>query len=534
MQVLSAIGKSSASSGASVRRKKNSTPDIARKIAKEDKDGLKATTTGQPVLAVTRSFIDALNEKAVRYCHWKSNIRLPDTLAGVEDIDILVNRADAKLFREAMLENGFKRAQSRSGIGHPGVFHALSLDEERAEIAHLHAYYQIVSGDSLVKNYRLKIEDMLLQETVERHGVKVPSPEAELVVFSLRMALKHVSPVEILMVNRHYKGVADEMTWLRNEADATKAALLCRKFFPSISPAFFRQLIDAIESEGALMQRITLGWRVAWWLRGRRRLGSLRASLSRLWRVYSLLLGRFRRKKDLALQTGGLVVALVGPKATGKSTLAEALKKRLGRELNVQRIHAGKPPATALTFVTRSLMPVARMLFKSERPSEYQKPERRQEQSYSLLHVFHMTLLAYERRSLLRRAFRMAAAGDIVVSDRYPSTGTGVIDSSCFDDAALAKCKSGLKRKLMMMERALYRDIPNPDLVLRLMAPIDTTIQRDAERIKPGGPDSEAVQRRRALESDADYGGAPVVHIDTNRSIEETIRDVVSSVWKAL
>ena len=111
-----------------------------------------------------------------------------------------------ELFHTALLENGFKLAQSSSGIGHPGVFHALGLDEASAELVHVHAYFQIVSGDSLVKSYRLPIERALLEQTRYLHGVRVPTPEAELVLFALRIALKHTGPIEILMANRHYRG----------------------------------------------------------------------------------------------------------------------------------------------------------------------------------------------------------------------------------------------------------------------------------------------------------------------------------------
>ena len=75
--------------------------------------------------AAIRSLFNSLERKGVRYCHWKSNIRLEQTLAAAEDIDLLVDTRDATLFRAALLENGFKTAQSRSGIGHPGVFHAI-------------------------------------------------------------------------------------------------------------------------------------------------------------------------------------------------------------------------------------------------------------------------------------------------------------------------------------------------------------------------------------------------------------------------
>lgn len=144
---------------------------------------------------------DALEMRRVRYCHWKSNIRLEQTLAGTQDIDLLVDRRDAQVFHAILVKIGFKFAESHAGVGHPGVFHALALDESTAELVDLHAHYQIVSGDSLVKNYRLPIEDLLLSRTRHLHGVKVPAAEVELLLFLLRIALKHVSPIEILKVN---------------------------------------------------------------------------------------------------------------------------------------------------------------------------------------------------------------------------------------------------------------------------------------------------------------------------------------------
>ena len=189
--------------------------------------------------AAIRSLFNSLERKGVRYCHWKSNIRLEQTLAAAEDIDLLIDTRDATLFRAALLENGFKTAQSRSGIGHPGVFHAIGLDEASDELVHLHAYFQIVSGDSLVKSYRLPVESTLLEQTRYLHGVRVPTLEAELVLFALRIALKHVSPIEILMVNRDYRWVSRELAWLREAANAERAEALCMAWFPSVDPRWF-------------------------------------------------------------------------------------------------------------------------------------------------------------------------------------------------------------------------------------------------------------------------------------------------------
>jgi len=267
---------------------------------------------------VIRNLFGSLEKKGIRYCHWKSNIRLEETLAAADDIDLLVDQRDAELFHATLLENGFKLAQSRSGIGHPGVFHALGLEEPSVELVHVHAYFQIVSGDSLVKSYRLPIERFLLEQTRYLHGVRVPTPEAELVLFALRVALKHTDPIEILMANRHYRPNLEGTELAPRGSNAKDAEALCTAWFPSIDPPLFRQLLGVIEADRAVIRRAVVGWRVARRLRGLRRLSPMLAAVSRLWRVLSLLANRLRRRKDLVLQPGGLIVALVGPKAVGK------------------------------------------------------------------------------------------------------------------------------------------------------------------------------------------------------------------------
>ncbi|MBV1797543.1 hypothetical protein [Siccirubricoccus sp. G192] len=151
-----------------------------------------------------------------------------------------------------------------------------------------------------------------------------------------------------------------------------------------------------------------------------------------------------------------------------------------------------------------------------------------------MLYVLRMTLLAYDRRRLLHRSRRAAAAGAIVVSDRYPSETAGTSDSSCFDQAALDACRSPVKRWLMRLERRLYAALPRPGLVLRLEAPVETTIRRDAERSKPEGPDAAAVLRRWDLETRAEFAGSSVIRLRTDAPIEETLRTAVRAVWKHL
>lgn len=482
----------------------------------------------------TQKFLKSLDAKGIRYCHWKSNIRLSDTLAGREDIDVLVDRREAVEVFAVMGKHGFKLAQSRFGTDHPGVFHALGLDERLGEIVDLHAHYWVLSGDSFVKNYRFPVADALLDGRHSLLCVSVPQPEEEYVLFVLRIALKSLAPVEILKANIRYEKIVKEMDWLQARADRDAAAALCATWFPSVSESLFREAENAVATEKALVRRFFVGTSIAWRLRHIRRLGPLSGFFSRVGRLTAYTLARVRKRRDLVPCSGGLIIALVGPKAAGKSTLSNALAQRLGKHLDVVRIHVGKPPATLITALPRILVPLARRILPHERLREYEKPERRKEKRYSLIYVLRMTLIAYERRRLLLRAQRLATSGTIVISDRYPSGQTGAIDGSCFDDETLSRAGSVLKRGLMKSERWLYRDLPKPDLVLQLQAPLELAVKRDQQRQKQGGPDAESVRRRWWLENDVNFTGVPVVPIDTARPLEDTTVEAIRAVWGAI
>jgi thymidylate kinase len=482
------------------------------------------------MLPTIRELLASLDGKGVRYCHWKSNIRLAECLAGIGDLDLLVDRQDAAAFQAALAENGFKLTVWRHGMGHPGVFHAFVLDPHRSELVHVHAYFDIVTGDSLVKNYRLPIESMLLQGTHRLHGVPVPTPETELVMFVLRVALKHTSPLEAWLANRDYASISQELAWLRGRADQIAAEALWSSWIPGAGQRMFRELLEAISDHGAVMRRLRLGLKVARLLRGYRRLGTAAMAILQLRHAALLGMRRFRRRRELALQTGGAIIAVVGPKATGKSTLSTAAADRLGGHLDVWQVHVGKPPATALTVLPACLVPLARRLFPKERSGEYEAPERRADGRYSLLYIVRMTLLAHDRRALLRRMWRAAANGSIVIADRFPSMTIGAADSSRFDDDTIRNCRSRVKRWLMRRERAFYESLPQPDVVIRLSVPIDTAIRRDAQRVKEDAPDRAAVERRRDMESIAEYSGN-VIRLNTDGPFVETLNAFMKAVW---
>lgn len=498
---------------------------IAPTTLTNGEDNLQANSIGVMLFAT-------LEREGIRYCHWKSNIRLRETLAGLEDIDLLVHPADSQAFQQIINECGFKPTVSRMGVGHPGVFHALGWDHDSGRLFDLHTYHQLVSGDSLVKSFRFPVEEDYLARTSSLMGVRIPESSAELVLYLLRILLKHTSMIEVRKVNSHFSHCRDELSWLLQRSDVDEAATLCDDWFPSLKIPV-QQMIDCVAT-GSVASRMAMGMRVAWALRNQRRIGHVAAGFSRMMRFGRKYSSRLRRRRNLSLLTGGAWIALVGPKGTGKSTLTKLLAKRLGAKLDVKQIHFGKPPATWPTFLPRLLVAAARKALPKKHRDKDENPEIQTERPYSTLFIIRKLLLAVDRQRLLTRSMRTMSSGTILISDRCHVTNATGMDGSAFDDLAISRARSSFQRRLMERERAIYQCLPRPRLVLKLSVPLETALKRDLERCKPGGPNPIAVQRRWTRESGSEFAKSTVCLINTDADIEETLRAVAARVWQSI
>jgi thymidylate kinase len=221
------------------------------------------------------------------------------------------------------------------------------------------------------------------------------------------------------------------------------------------------------------------------------------------------------------------VIAFVGSEATGKSTILSEVEGWLGRTHRVRRVHAGKPPSTPITFLPHVLLPALRAVFPEQRTlrveERYEEGGGAPSGTYPLLFGVRSVMLAYERRALLSRAVR-SGRGTVVLSDRYPSNTSGAPDGPQLAHLPMPSRRFSVRRALARIEDRLYRDIPAPDLVFHLSAPLEVTLARNAARNKTEPEDY--VRFRHELSSRLRFDGAPVYRIDTDRDLELVVREI--------
>lgn len=481
-----------------------------------------------------KTLVEELNDAGIRYCHWKSNWALAETLMGATDLDLLIHRQDARRFREILRRLGFEPSIEAGVQAVPSVEHHLALDEATGTIVHVHAYYRVVTGESLAKNYRLPVEEMLLANTRRDGIINVPVKGAELIVFVLRMLVKHTTVIELTLLARQQSQIRREVEWLMTDGALDEAARLLPAWLPHLDVGLFRQAFEALRQPAPLWRRVVAGYRVRGRLRGYARRRVLRARAVGAAKFVGVVSHRVTgSSKKLTPAGGGGVIAFVGSEATGKSTILNRMEDWLSQSYTVRRIHAGKPPATALTFAPHVLLPALRALFPDQRSTRvearYDEPARSKKYAYPLLFGARSVMLAYERRALLTRAFARSADGTIVLSDRYPSSRSGAPDSAQLGHLPTTP---GLRPWLAGLEARLYDDIPAPDLVIHLTAPLEVTLARNAARDKTEPEDF--VRFRHSLSMSLEFDGAVVHHIDTDRPLEAVIRQVKEAIWDSL
>lgn len=246
----------------------------------------------------------------------------------------------------------------------------------------------------------------------------------------------------------------------------------------------------------------------------------------------------FRSQRGMSLQSGGAVIAIVGPEATGKSTLLAEMRKWLGEHFAVYQIHAGKPKSTWLTFLPNLLVPALRFILPTYRSSRIETQNaanvegEKAQKVYPLISSIRAASLAYDRRALLARAFAWAANGSIVLSDRYPSLSPGSPDGPQLSQFPISEDKYPIQYKLSRIEKQIYEEIPPPDLVVLLTVPVEVAILRNKNRGKFEPEDF--VRLRHAQSSSLEFEKAHVYKINTDQPLDKTILDIKKAVWRAL
>lgn len=475
-------------------------------------------------LKLSKDFFESLNHDCIRYCHWKSNIRLQKALSGRTDLDILIHRDDKERFEESLKKFGFKQILSPSEKQYPGLEDYLGFDYDTGSLIHLHVHYNLILGQRYIKNHHLPIEEMVLRNLTTRNNVFIPIPELELLILIIRahmkidiisllkQAVKDLSRSPYTPFPEHIEKELDELI---SKSDAKRLIDLLRQTGLPIPEDLFKGFISRFASrELNCIGVLRDCFRIFSALKMFRRRTSLSMYLGYAYRaIWDLpVISRFRPSRKKTLPGWGRIYAFVGADGSGKSTLVNDLDQWLSWKLSVRRYYFGIPKNKMIQIVSEVI---------------YVFKKLRLERISSMMESWLWIAIARHRQALSMHTHEAAAQGDIVISDRYPLKEFHHMDEP-MDGPRLMNRSTWLDSLLAALEISYYNRILPPDRIFILKVDLDEV------RLRKNDLDLDTHRAKVEAVNSLDKGNSVFAIIDANQPYQAVQMQVKRMIWEDL
>lgn len=487
----------------------------------------------QLALGLVRNLCEELNTNGIAYCHWKSNAMLDRSAWGDNDLDLLVSRADVQLFTDILYGLGFKQAQNPPEKQMPGILDYYGYDEEADRWVHVHAHYQLILGHDATKNYHLSIEMPYLKSAVQGELFKIPAPEFELVVFVIRMVLKHSTWDAILGLQGTLSATErQEMAYLQNRVSQEQMCDILKEHLPYVDSRLFEACVRSLQPNCPFWVRVRVGQQLQSSLRTHARRSQVSDFWLKLWRrlvnaVQRRVFGHVPIKR---LANGGLMVAIIGGDGAGKTTAIDELHAWLSRDFETIKVHMGKPPWSWTTIAVRGILKIGRSfrLYPFMRAPIQYTLDTNSQVFPGCPWLFREVCTARDRYLTYVRARRYASNGGLVICDRFPLPLVKLMDGPQTEPMTSTYKANRLIKFLLEREKRYYQPIMVPELLIVLRADPDTAVQRKTDE------DAASVRARSTEIWELNWRQTHAHVIDADRSKAEVLSDLKALVWSQL
>jgi len=498
-----------------------------------------------PKMGALTDLFQSLNNSGIRYCHWKSNIRLDKSLQGKTDFDLLVAREDSRTLRHILNRQNIKLLKPAPGHDYPAMENYLGMDEPTGVFFHLHVHYRLVLGEQFVKNYRLPFENDFLDKVQTSREIKIPLPELEIVVLAVRVLLKYrtrdlvkdMFPLRGPGINA---GFRTEIKWLLAQTSIEKIKMTLDAWRDLIDPddiLEFLQIAESGHKAGYKLQRIRN--RIKHRLSLFQRTHAISAAVT----YFRELWGRrmFWRTSPITKMTfpeGGQTIAFIGADGAGKSTMTALLIQWLSWKLDIHTFYLGsKKPSRRSSFyysVFRMMRRLTNLVSERNPLGKVLKWLR----DIPLYMHYHST--GRDRYARFVEGGKRAQAGSIVLFDRYPLEifNTDSIDFHEMDGAkiaSLAKDRNDfITRWFVRAEKELYSSMTLPDCVIVLDVSPEVSTAR-----KPDHAPAVLEAKIKGVRSlivviRSKHHDVRLIHINADQPFDEVALQLKRNIWSAL
>lgn len=485
-------------------------------------------------LQIVRSLLNRFNE-SIRYCHWKSNQHFSDALAGIDDLDILIDRKQYGDVVKILSDLNFKRFYIPASRMYVGIEDYLGFDPETGKIIHLHLHSQLMLGEKHLKGIHFPIEDCLLvkRRWDEKNQVYMSSYFDELLLLILRTGIK-IRKRNIMTRKVLGGSSTKEYLWLREKCADFELQLEQVEW---LSDHIKHIVKDIYMTEFSWLKCMRLKMCIYSDLAVYSRGSGLSNTIERNKREWQRVVMELKKKSGKTnysflrrrLATGGMTIAFLGSDGAGKSSSIKEIYTWLNKMMDVRYFYlgSGDGPVSVLRAPIKIALKVAQALGIVKKSNNFKEditPNKTRNNRLSFARKVWIYTLSRERITRLKQANRCRMRGFIVLTDRYPQSE---FEGAC-DGMRLAGQKGLAARK----EEESFRiaSLCPPDLVVKLIVSPKVACDR-----KPGeiDPETSAMLTERIKEIKFSEKTA-IVQIDSDQPQEKVWLDIKNAIWNNL
>jgi thymidylate kinase len=497
------------------------------------------------MLNLCKNLFTDLNNSQVKYCHWKSNLRLSGAVAGQDDLDLLFDSHHIIELTSVLNKNGFKYAQSQYGSSYHGIEDWLGFDQETGRLIHLHVHYKLTTGISRVKQATVPWADYALNNTIMTDsGVKVICPEIELLLLYVRniFKLKLSGRIKNALRGYHFdQHDMEEIEYLKQYVDNSRMLSIAEDLFNQANAQLITDLM--CKKTVGKDDLVKLSSYCGKFFRDSQNESYLYANILSSVRQAVILCRYYFNKRQRFIPVkktfnhGGRIIAFIGADGTGKTTLTSAIIKWLSWKLDVRTAYFGSGDGYK-NFFSVFIGKAGGIKIRRAEINTSSDDRKNSLQRISLrkyigrnLSCLNIINLAKNNKKTLARMNRYRNKGGIAIVDRYPQAQVkGIYDGPKVETTLAGFKDTALKKYLIRKEMKYFKilDIVQPDVVFKLVLPPEISMQR-----KPDHNIAE-VFRKAEITKILVYPKSKVYEIDVNRDLDAILLDIKRLIWESL
>ncbi|MDA7604990.1 hypothetical protein N8724_06315 [Candidatus Pelagibacter sp.] len=422
---------------------------------------------------------EAMCNKKINYCHFKSNEHLDAAVNGDTDLDLLFEHKQYEKVNETLISLGFQKFKTVWFASYPFVEDYIAIND--GKIVHVHAHFKLILGESKVKSYIFPWGEEILSSKIFSNvfGIYTSNPINEMLLLIVRTALK----LPTSSINYHKQS---DIIDARREFEWLQKRVLKKEIVYLASEKFGKEIINSIDKiyeENITYFNIKNFYFFSKiYINEFRRYTLLQSKCIKIIRRFAQKIISINKRIHLfdsikshrTLRKEGIVVSLLGSDGSGKSTQVKLIENTLSKKMDTRHIYmgSGNGPASWHRSILNLIRRKKRQIT-NKHTIETVATKKSKDMRFGLKKIFYIIYaisLGIEKKTKLKKILYYKNKGMIIITDRYPQ-----IQNYGYNDGPLLGeflySKNLYMKKLARLELGLYKfsNFIKPDVVIKLI-----------------------------------------------------------------